>query len=72
VAQVYIFWNYHEPVEGEYDFSGRGNLTKFMSMASEAGLFVNLRIGPYVCAEWTYGGLRELHLALTPHLRTHV
>ena len=28
-----------------------------MSMASDAGIFVNLRIGPYVCAEWTYGGL---------------
>ena len=26
-------------------------------MASDAGIFVNLRIGPYVCAEWTYGGL---------------
>ena len=57
MIQVYIFWNYHEPVEGEYDWSGRGNLTKFMSMAGDAGIFVNLRIGPYVCAEWTYGGL---------------
>ena len=40
-----------------FDWTGRGNLTKFMELASEAGIFVNLRIGPYVCAEWTYGGL---------------
>ena len=53
MVQVYIFWNYHEPLEGEFNFKERGNLTHFMSMASEAGLFVNLRIGPYVCAEWT-------------------
>lgn len=49
--------SYHEPLEDQYDWSGRGNLTKFMEMASSAGIFVNLRIGPYVCAEWTYGGL---------------
>jgi beta-galactosidase GanA len=53
--QVYIFWNYHEPIEGNYDWTGRGNLTDFMARATTAGLFVNLRIGPYVCAEWTYG-----------------
>ena len=57
MVQVYIFWNFHEEVEGEYNWQGRGNLTLFMEKASTAGLFVNLRIGPYVCAEWTYGGL---------------
>lgn len=55
--QVYIFWNFHEEVEGQFNFAGRGNLTLFMQKAAKAGLFVNLRIGPYVCAEWTYGGL---------------
>lgn len=57
MIQVYIFWNYHEPQENVFDFSGRGNLTMFMQYAQEAGIFINLRIGPYVCAEWTYGGL---------------
>ena len=33
------------------------NLSKFLQDAADAGLFVNLRIGPYVCAEWNYGGL---------------
>ena len=31
--------------------------TLFVEKAASAGLFVNLRIGPYVCAEWNYGGL---------------
>ena len=29
----------------------------FFKKLANAGLFVNLRIGPYVCGEWTYGGL---------------
>jgi beta-galactosidase GanA len=44
-------------LEGNYNWEGRGNLTNFMQKAQDAGIFINLRIGPYVCAEWTYGGL---------------
>jgi beta-galactosidase len=57
MLQVYVFWNFHEEVEGQYNFAGRGNLTLFMEKAAAASIFINLRIGPYVCAEWTYGGL---------------
>ena len=57
MVQVYVFWNFHEPVEGQIDWSGRANLTDFVRRAASAGLFINLRIGPYVCAEWTYGGI---------------
>ena len=55
--QTYVFWNFHETKQGVLDFSGRGNLSLFLEEAAKAGLFVNLRVGPYVCAEWTYGGL---------------
>ena len=55
--QTYVFWNFHEQKQGVLDFSGRGNLSQFLQDAADAGLFVNLRIGPYVCAEWNYGGL---------------
>ncbi len=30
----------------------RGNLVEFIEQAAARNLFVNLRIGPYVCAEW--------------------
>ncbi|KAL0390513.1 UNVERIFIED_CONTAM: Beta-galactosidase 8 [Sesamum calycinum] len=45
VIQTFVFWNLHEPVRGQ-----------FVKLAGEAGLFVHLRIGPYACAEWNYGG----------------
>ena len=57
-VEVYVFWNVHEFKRGqEYDFSGSANLPLFIEKAAKAGLFVNLRIGPYICAEWNYGGL---------------
>jgi len=55
--QTYAFWNLHEPKQGILDFSGRANLSQFLREAANAGLFVNLRIGPYIGAEWNYGGL---------------
>ncbi|KAL0460210.1 UNVERIFIED_CONTAM: Beta-galactosidase 8 [Sesamum latifolium] len=56
VIETYVFWNLHEPVRGQYDFEGRKDLVKFVKVVKEAGLLVHLRIGPYVCAEWNYGG----------------
>ncbi|XP_038689515.1 beta-galactosidase 6-like isoform X2 [Tripterygium wilfordii] len=56
VIETYVFWNYHEPVKGQYYFEGRFDLVRFIKTVQEAGLLVHLRIGPYVCAEWNYGG----------------
>lgn len=55
--QTYAFWNIHEQKQGVLDFSGRANLSRFLEEAGKAGLFVNLRVGPYICGEWNYGGL---------------
>ena len=58
MLQTYVFWSLHEPERGQpYNFEGNANLTHFIELAAASGLFVNLRIGPYVAAEWTYGGL---------------
>ncbi|EEF40918.1 beta-galactosidase, putative [Ricinus communis] len=56
VIETYVFWNYHEPVKGQYYFEGRFDLVRFVKTIQEAGLLVHLRIGPYACAEWNYGG----------------
>ncbi|KAF7119915.1 hypothetical protein RHSIM_Rhsim13G0093500 [Rhododendron simsii] len=56
MIETYVFWNLHEPVRNQYDFEGRKDLVKFVKLVAEAGLYVHLRIGPYVCAEWNYGG----------------
>ncbi|KAJ1956833.1 Beta-galactosidase-1-like protein, partial [Dipsacomyces acuminosporus] len=54
---TYVFWNMHEKIKGQYDFAtDRANLPLFLETAKKNGLFVMLRIGPYVCAEWNYGG----------------
>ncbi|XP_060209913.1 beta-galactosidase-like [Lycium barbarum] len=56
VIETYVFWNAHEPSPGKYNFEGRYDLVKFIKLVQRAGLYVNLRIGPYVCAEWNFGG----------------
>lgn len=53
---TYVFWNLHEPEPGKWDFSGDRNLAEYIRIAGEEGLMVILRPGPYVCAEWEFGG----------------
>jgi beta-galactosidase len=55
---AYIFWNYHESEEGVYDFTtGNHNLREFFKIVQEEGMWLILRPGPYVCAEWEFGGI---------------
>ncbi|XP_047671176.1 beta-galactosidase-1-like protein isoform X2 [Tachysurus fulvidraco] len=56
-VQVYVPWNFHEPVQGMYIFQGDRDLEYFLHLANETGLLVILRPGPYICAEWEMGGL---------------
>jgi beta-galactosidase len=53
---TYVFWNYHELTPAHYDFSGQRDIAAYVRAAQEEGLFVILRPGPYVCAEWDLGG----------------
>ncbi|KAK7309321.1 hypothetical protein RJT34_05949 [Clitoria ternatea] len=56
VIETYVFWNVHEPSPGNYNFEGRYDLVRFVKTIQKAGLYAHLRIGPYVCAEWNFGG----------------
>ena len=53
---TYVFWNLHEPQPGVYDFTGNNDVAEFIREAQQEGLYVILRPGPYVCAEWEWGG----------------
>lgn len=54
---TYVFWNFHETRPGHFDFStGERDLGAFLDEAKKQGLWVILRPGPYVCAEWDFGG----------------
>ena len=54
---MYVFWNIHEPREGRFDFSGQNDIAGFCRLAQQNGMYVIVRPGPYVCAEWEMGGL---------------
>ena len=54
---LYIFWNIHEPEEGQFDFTGNNDVAAFCQLARKHGMHVIVRPGPYVCAEWEMGGL---------------
>ena len=55
-VETYCAWNLHEAEPGKFDFSGRLDLEKFLSIAEEEGLYAIVRPGPYICAEWEFGG----------------
>ena len=54
---IYVFWNIHEQKEGQFDFTGNNDVAEFCRIAQKNGMYVIVRPGPYVCAEWEMGGL---------------
>uniref|UniRef100_A0A0X3PRQ2 Beta-galactosidase n=2 Tax=Schistocephalus solidus TaxID=70667 RepID=A0A0X3PRQ2_SCHSO len=67
--QIYIPWNFHEPFPGKYVFYGNHDVVKFISMAHDVGLLVLVRAGPYICAEWDFGGLPAWLLSINPNMK---
>jgi beta-galactosidase len=66
---AYIFWNYHESEEGVFDFStGNHNISSFIKMVQDEDMWLILRPGPYVCAEWELGGIPP-YLLRIPDIR---
>ena len=54
---IYIFWNIHEQQEGVFNFTDNNDIRHFVKLAQKNGMYVIVRPGPYVCAEWEMGGL---------------
>lgn len=59
MVSTYIFWIHHEEEEGEFDFSGRRDLRRFVSLCKKHGLYVILRVGPFDHGEVRNGGLPD-------------
>ncbi|KAL1506621.1 hypothetical protein ABEB36_005948 [Hypothenemus hampei] len=62
-VETYVSWNLHEPRPGTFDFGNGGtdmedflDIETFLKTAQEEDLLVILRPGPYICAEWEFGG----------------
>lgn len=56
-VETYCAWNMHEKQKGEFDFSGGLDVALFLKKAQSYGLMAIVRPGPYICAEWEFGGL---------------
>lgn len=57
-VDTYVPWNFHQPHEHEPPrFDGWRDVERFVGLAGEEGLDVIVRPGPYICAEWSNGGL---------------
>ncbi|KAM4628311.1 beta-galactosidase-1-like protein 2 isoform 2-T2 [Polymixia lowei] len=54
---TYVPWNLHEPERGMFNFRDQLDLESYLRLAANLGLWVILRPGPYICAEWDLGGL---------------
>lgn len=56
-VETYVPWNLHEEVKGHLNLKGILDVVHFIKTAQEVGLYVIIRPGPYICAEWELGGL---------------
>jgi hypothetical protein len=70
-VQTYVAWNYHcseaaSPDVSACRFDGDRNLTAFLRTAESVGLQVVLRLGPFIDAEWEWGGLPAYLIASSP------
>jgi hypothetical protein len=54
IIATYIFWIYHEEIEGRFDWSGNKNFRKFIELCAQHGMWVYPRLGP-----WCHGEVRN-------------
>ena len=55
-VETYVCWNLHEAKKGEFNFEGMLDIIRFLKTAEKLGLYAIVRPGPYICAEWEFGG----------------
>ncbi len=59
IVSTYLFWIYHEEIEGEFDFSGDNDIRAFIMECKRAGLDVVIRIGGWAHGECRNGGFPD-------------
>ncbi|CAL0334194.1 unnamed protein product [Lupinus luteus] len=71
MIQTYVFWNAHETEKGKFNFEGQYDLVKFIKLIQEKGMYVTLRVGPFIQAEWNHGyTVQTNHTSLPYGLKT--
>ena len=56
-VETYVAWHAHMPAEDAFVTDGMLDLSAYLSLAQELGLWAIVRPGPYICAEWEAGAL---------------
>ena len=59
IVSTYIFWIYHEEVEGQFDWSAQRDLHRFVELCAKHGMYVWIRVGPWAHGEVRNGGLPD-------------
>ena len=67
---VYVFWIHHEEKQGVFDFSGRRDIRRFVSLAKSVGLKILMRLGPWDHGECRNGGHPDWVLTSCGKVRT--
>ena len=70
IVATYVFWIHHEEIAGQWDWSGRRDLRRFVQTAAEVGLLVAVRLGPWCHGEVRNGGLPDWLLAAGCEVRS--
>jgi len=70
-VDTYFAWNVHEAEEGTFDFTGDNDCGEFLDLCAELGLWVIARPGPFICAEWDFGGF-PWWLATKPNIEYRI
>jgi beta-galactosidase len=55
--ETYVAWNAHSPRSGSFSLAGGLDLGRFLDLVAAEGMYAIVRPGPYICAEWSNGGL---------------
>lgn len=56
---TYVFWNYHEEIEGTLDWNQDNNLRYFVDLCAKNQIHIILRIGPFAHGEVRNGGIPD-------------
>jgi beta-galactosidase len=70
IVASYVFWIHHEEIEGQWDWSGRRSLRRFIETCHEVGLLAAVRCGPWCHGEVRNGGIPDWALAKGWKVRT--
>lgn len=71
IISTYIIWIHHELIQNDFVFFDNLNVTRFIETATEAGLSVIARLGPYVHAEARNGVLPDWVITQSAKIRSN-